>query len=64
MRRKREARVLQSGAVPDIMDLPQRVVIVGAGSVGLAAAVEFACLGIETVVLDDDDTVSAGSRAI
>ncbi|MDA1311295.1 MAG: FAD-dependent oxidoreductase [Proteobacteria bacterium] len=42
----------------------QRVVIVGAGSVGLAAAVEFACLGIETVVLDDDDTVSAGSRAI
>lgn len=40
------------------------VVIVGGGVVGLSAALEFACLGIEVVVLDDDDTVSAGSRAI
>lgn len=40
------------------------VVIVGAGPVGLAAAGEFARLGRETVVLDEDDTVSTGSRAI
>ena len=40
------------------------VVIVGAGPVGLAAAAEFAHLGRHTVLLDDDDTVSIGSRAI
>ncbi|MDE0810290.1 MAG: FAD-dependent oxidoreductase, partial [Alphaproteobacteria bacterium] len=40
------------------------LVIVGGGMVGLSAAMEFACLGIETVVLDDDDSVSSGSRAI
>ncbi|WP_420348119.1 FAD-dependent oxidoreductase [Pelagibius sp.] len=40
------------------------VVIVGAGLVGLAAAVDLAQQGIATVVLDDDDTVSFGSRAI
>jgi 3-(3-hydroxy-phenyl)propionate hydroxylase len=47
-------------------DAPERlpVVIVGGGIVGLSAALEFACLGIETVILDDDDTVSSGSRAI
>lgn len=41
-----------------------RVIIVGAGLVGLAAAVDLAGHGIATVVLDDDDTVSFGSRAI
>ena len=40
------------------------VVIVGAGPVGLAAAAEFATLGRDTVLLDEADTVSAGSRAI
>lgn len=40
------------------------VAIVGAGPVGLAAAGEFARLGRETIVLDEDDTVSTGSRAI
>ena len=40
------------------------LVIVGGGVVGLAAALEFASLGVETVVLDDDDTVSRGSRSI
>lgn len=40
------------------------VIIVGAGLVGLAAAVDLAQQGIATVVLDDDDTVSFGSRAI
>jgi 3-(3-hydroxy-phenyl)propionate hydroxylase len=40
------------------------IVIVGAGPVGLAAAAEFATLGHHTLLLDDADTVSAGSRAI
>ncbi len=40
------------------------VAIVGAGPVGLTAAAEFASLGRETVLLDEDDTVSVGSRAI
>ena len=40
------------------------VVIVGAGPVGLTAAAEFATLGRNTVLLDEDDTVSVGSRAI
>ena len=50
-----------SGATP-----PQRypVVVVGAGPVGLAAAIELAQSGIAVVVLDDDDTVSVGSRGV
>jgi len=40
------------------------VVIVGAGPVGLAAALDLAQLGIDCVVLDDNDQVSDGSRAI
>lgn len=45
---------------------PQRppVVIVGAGPVGLAAAIDCALHGIRCVVLDDNDVVSVGSRAI
>jgi len=42
----------------------RRVVIVGAGPVGLAAAIDLAQQGIEAVVLDDNDKVSFGSRAI
>jgi 3-(3-hydroxy-phenyl)propionate hydroxylase len=42
----------------------RRVAIVGAGPVGLAAAIDLAGRGIECVVLDDDNTVSHGSRAI
>lgn len=41
-----------------------KVAIVGAGPVGLSAALDLAERGIEVVVLDDDDTVSVGSRAI
>ncbi len=41
-----------------------RVVIVGAGLVGLTFALDLARHGIASVVLDDDDTVSFGSRAI
>lgn len=40
------------------------VAIVGAGPVGLACALEMALAGVRAVVLDDNDTVSTGSRAI
>jgi len=40
------------------------VVIVGAGPVGLSAAIDLAQRDIPVLVLDDDDTVSVGSRAI
>jgi 3-(3-hydroxy-phenyl)propionate hydroxylase len=40
------------------------VVIVGAGPIGLAAAIELAQSGTPVVVLDEDDTVSVGSRAV
>ncbi len=40
------------------------VVIVGAGPVGLAAARDLGMQGIRTVVLDEDNQVSVGSRAI
>jgi 3-(3-hydroxy-phenyl)propionate hydroxylase len=40
------------------------VVIVGAGPVGVAAAIDLGLRGIRTVLLDDNDTVSVGSRAV
>jgi 3-(3-hydroxy-phenyl)propionate hydroxylase len=40
------------------------VVVVGAGPVGLAMAIDLAQRGVPVVVLDEDDTVSVGSRAI
>jgi 3-(3-hydroxy-phenyl)propionate hydroxylase len=40
------------------------VVIVGAGPVGLAAAIDLAQSGVPVVVLDDDNTVSVGSRGV
>ncbi len=40
------------------------VVIVGAGPVGLVAAIDLAQQGVPVVVLDDNDKVSFGSRAI
>lgn len=40
------------------------VVIIGAGPVGLTAAIDLAQNGVPVVVLDDDNTVSQGSRAI
>src|SRR3954471_21750385 len=40
------------------------VVIVGAGPVGLSAAIDLAQQGLPVVVLDDDDRLSTGSRAI
>lgn len=43
---------------------PYPVVIVGAGPVGLAAALDCKLNGIDAIVLDDDDTVSVGSRGL
>jgi 3-(3-hydroxy-phenyl)propionate hydroxylase len=42
----------------------QRVLIVGAGPVGLTAALDLAAHGVSCVVIDEDSTVSVGSRAI
>ena len=45
---------------------PQRkpLIVVGAGPVGLAAAIDARLQGLEVLVLDDDKTVSIGSRAV
>lgn len=40
------------------------VVVVGAGPVGLTTAIDLAQQGVPVVLLDDDDKLSAGSRAI
>ena len=40
------------------------VVIVGAGPIGLTAALDCAKRGLPVVVLDDNNTVSIGSRAV
>jgi len=40
------------------------VLVVGAGPVGLATAIDLAQQGIRVVLLDDDDRLSTGSRAI
>jgi len=41
-----------------------RVVIAGGGLVGLTLALDLARHGVASIVLDDDETVSTGSRAI
>ena len=41
-----------------------KVVVVGAGLVGLTAALDLAQRGVSVLLLDDDDTVSVGSRSI
>ncbi|MEN3297635.1 MAG: 3-(3-hydroxy-phenyl)propionate hydroxylase [Burkholderiales bacterium] len=47
-------------------DAPARhpVIVIGAGPVGLCAAIDLAQQGIPTVLLDDDNKLSSGSRAI
>ena len=50
----------QSAAAP----VRRPVAIVGAGPVGLALAIDLAQRGVPVVVLDNDNTLSTGSRAI
>jgi len=40
------------------------VVVVGAGPVGLSAAIDLALHGVQVLLLDEDDRLSVGSRAI
>lgn len=40
------------------------VAIIGAGPIGLSAAIDLATKGVSSVVLDDNNVVSVGSRAI
>jgi 3-(3-hydroxy-phenyl)propionate hydroxylase len=40
------------------------VVVIGAGPVGLATAIDLAQQGLPVLLLDDDDTVSLGSRGL
>lgn len=44
--------------------LRKPLVVIGAGPVGLAAAIDARLQGLPVLVLDDDDTVSIGSRAV
>lgn len=49
-----------------MVEAPQRhpLVIIGAGPVGLAAAIDARLQGLEVIVFDEDDSVSFGSRAV
>jgi len=40
------------------------VIVVGAGPVGMSAAIDLTQHGVPVIVLDDDDTVSIGSRGV
>lgn len=40
------------------------VIVIGAGPVGLCAAIDLAQRGVPVGLLDDDDTVSIGSRGV
>ena len=44
--------------------LRKPLIVIGAGPVGLAAAVDARLQGVDVLVLDDDKTVSVGSRAV
>ena len=51
----------------DLMSTPPQrkpLIVIGAGPVGLAAAIDARLQGLPVLVLDDDKTVSVGSRAV
>ena len=56
---RRPAELDRAGAVDR-----HPVVVVGAGPIGLAAAIDLAMQGQRVLLLDDDDTVSVGSRGL
>jgi 3-(3-hydroxy-phenyl)propionate hydroxylase len=56
---RRPAELDRPGTVPR-----HPVVVVGAGPVGLAAAIDLAQHGLRVLLLDEDDTVSVGSRGL
>ncbi|HYZ32892.1 MAG TPA: FAD-dependent oxidoreductase, partial [Crenalkalicoccus sp.] len=62
-----QALVLAYVRSPD-QDAPQParhpVIVVGAGPVGLSAAIDLAQQRVPVVLLDEDDRLSTGSRAI
>ncbi len=51
-------------AGPDAAVPRRPVVVVGAGPVGISAAIELAQQGLPVLLLDDDNTVSIGSRGL
>ena len=54
-------------SVADLLTQPPQhkpLVIVGAGPVGLAAAIDARLKGLDVLLLDEDDSVSFGSRAV
>jgi 3-(3-hydroxy-phenyl)propionate hydroxylase len=55
------ARAAEHDAPSDVV---HPVVIVGAGPVGLCAAIDLVQQGVKVVLVDNDDTLSSGSRAI
>ena len=47
-----------------VAEAPHPVIVVGAGPVGLSTAIDLARHGVPVVLVDDDCTLSTGSRAI
>lgn len=60
----REFPYLTPGPLAGKPEARHKVAIVGAGPIGLAMAVDLALQGVASVVLDDNNVVSRGSRAI
>src|SRR6266536_1366626 len=62
-----QSLVLRYARSPD-QDAPRPVrhpvIVVGAGPVGLSAAIDLAQQGVAVLLLDEDDRLSTGSRAI